>query len=84
MEATDGTDNIGKCGDQPDSTWPMGYAEDYAGYGEYVMYGYAGDYYPIFYASLSGTNLSYYVNFYNDGYYYRYYYTWSGNVTLGY
>lgn len=83
------TDNVGYgyC-KYSDMNYELGYTPDYYGYGEFLLFNYYGTWYALFYASLSGSTLTYYTpGYYNYPYYYYgtyYYYTniWVGQATV--
>ncbi len=84
VDAYDGTDLIGNCGDYGD--WlgmELGYDPDYGG-DEMVLYGYGGTFYPVWYASLSADTLYYWYDRTTTYYSYVLYYDWYGEAELSY
>ncbi len=83
LTGTGGLDAVGGCGDQPDVTLKLGYAADY--YGAEVVFGsYGGSWYPAYYASLAGDQLTYwYTSAPVDLQGSEVIYDWSGAATFG-
>ncbi len=80
VDAYDGTDYGGACGNQDD--WigmVFGYTADYYGYGEFMLYQSGGTFYIAFYANLLANELEYYHTWVGD---YGFDYGWYGSATL--